>query len=168
MTNTAGWHHKGLSVGGGNTDPEWAVPCGGCCFCLQPVLQLFVCAESRLKWRNGNSVRHACSLAVQDPLAWVRAATDCPAEYRVHAAVWRLNRDHPRCGRVGAHVGSVWATVDVRSRAGYAPKAYDHLYRKVSRWCPPELPFGHSDDNTIRKTYTRPFVSVVSLVRLIK
>ena len=31
----------------------------------------------------------------------------------------------------------------------YAPLAYDHLYGNISRRCPPELPFGHSDGNAI-------------------
>ena len=47
----------------------------------------------------------------------------------------------------------------LRFQNSYAPKAYDHLCRKVSRRCPPELLLGHNDDNTIKKTYTQPFVS---------
>ena len=34
-------------------------------------------------------------------------------------------------------------------RPCYAPLAYDHLYGNISRRCPPELPFGHSDGNAI-------------------
>ena len=39
---------------------------------------------------------------------------------------------------------------------GFAPKAYDQLYRKVSRWCPLELPFGHSDGRRRRQMPPSP------------
>ena len=94
MANAAGWHHEGLSIGGGDADPEWTVPRDGVCLLSQPGLQLFVCAETWFEGSDGGGIwwwcAHPsvpCRLTVQDPVAWACAIADCVAVYGVHVAL---------------------------------------------------------------------------------